>query len=87
MTAAIGLVTLVVHDQDEALRFYCQAVGFDVVQDRLTDDGRRWLVLAPPGGVGPGLLLARAETPAQAPAGETTGLLLVAWACRCTRAD
>ena len=64
----IDLATLVVRDQDEAVAFFVDALGFDLVEDRAgtTGDGRpkRWVVVRPAGG-GPGLLLARADGPDQ----------------------
>ena len=57
----IGLVALVVADYDEAIDYYVGAVGLELVEDSDLGDGRRWVVVAPPGGEGTGLLLARAE--------------------------
>lgn len=54
-------MALVVDDYDEALRFYVDAVGFDLVED--TDLGdKRWVVVRPAGAGADaaGLLLARA---------------------------
>jgi catechol 2,3-dioxygenase-like lactoylglutathione lyase family enzyme len=58
----VGLVTLVVADYDEAIDFYVRAAGFDLVEDTRLGEGRRWVVVAPPGGRQTGLLLARAAT-------------------------
>jgi catechol 2,3-dioxygenase-like lactoylglutathione lyase family enzyme len=63
--AYIGLVTLVVADYDEAIDFYVGAAGFDLVEDTRLGEGRRWVVVAPPGGRQTGLLLARAATAGQ----------------------
>lgn len=56
-------MTLVVDDYDEALAFYVDGVGFELVEDTpaVADDGtkKRWLVIRPPGGRS-GLLLAQA---------------------------
>jgi catechol 2,3-dioxygenase-like lactoylglutathione lyase family enzyme len=64
----IDLTTLVVSDQDEAVRFFTEALGFELTEDRAstTDDWRpkRWVVVRPPGG-GAGVLLARADGPDQ----------------------
>jgi catechol 2,3-dioxygenase-like lactoylglutathione lyase family enzyme len=69
----ISLVTLVVADYDEAIAFYVDQVGFRLVEDVDQGDGKRWVVVAPPGD-GPGLLLARADGPAQAArVGDQTG--------------
>ncbi len=60
----ISLVTMVVADYDEAIRFYVDALGFDLVEDTAseTNDGRpkRWVVVRPPG-TETGLLLAQAD--------------------------
>ncbi len=69
----ISLVTLVVADYDEAIAFYVEQVGFRLVEDSDQGDGKRWVVVAPPGD-GAGLLLARADGPAQvARVGDQTG--------------
>jgi catechol 2,3-dioxygenase-like lactoylglutathione lyase family enzyme len=71
---SIALVTLVVRDYDEALAFFTGALGFAVVEDTPLGGGKRWVVVAPPGGRGAGLLLAQAATPEQiAHAGNQTG--------------
>lgn len=62
----LGLVTVVVHEYDAAIRFFVDALGFELVEDSpaLTDDGRakRWVVVRPPGAA-TGVLLARADPP------------------------
>ena len=63
--AHIGLVTLVVDDYDAAIDFYVAAVGFRLAEDRPLGDGKRWVVLMPPGAQETGLLLARAVTDRQ----------------------
>ncbi|MFB7084410.1 VOC family protein [Streptomyces sp. NPDC056296] len=62
----IALVTLVVDDYDEAIRFYTGALGFRLAEDTPRPDGSRWVVVEP-GGAAPGtaLLLARAKGEAQ----------------------
>jgi catechol 2,3-dioxygenase-like lactoylglutathione lyase family enzyme len=60
--AHISLVTLVVDDYDAAIYFYVAAVGFRLVEDTPLGDGKRWVVLMPPGAQETGLLLARAVT-------------------------
>ncbi|MFJ5733076.1 VOC family protein [Streptomyces paradoxus] len=71
----IALVTLVVDDYDEAIRFYTDALGFRLVEDAPRPDGSRWVVVAPgTPGAGTGLLLARAEgEPQAARVGDQTG--------------
>jgi catechol 2,3-dioxygenase-like lactoylglutathione lyase family enzyme len=62
----VALVTLVVDDYDEAIRFYTEALGFRLVEDTSRPDGSRWVVVRPgerEGGTD--LLLARAKGEAQ----------------------
>lgn len=56
---------LIVDDYDDAIRFFVEALGFELVEDSpalTTRDGRpkRWVVVRPPG-ARTGLLLARAD--------------------------
>jgi catechol 2,3-dioxygenase-like lactoylglutathione lyase family enzyme len=57
-------VALIVNDYDEAIRFFVDVLGFELVEDSpsLTNDGRqkRWVVVRPPGAK-TALLLARAD--------------------------
>ncbi|MFE2883802.1 VOC family protein [Streptomyces sp. NPDC059272] len=72
----IALVTLVVDDYDEAIRFYVDALGFRLAEDEARGDGGRWVVVVPPNADegGTGLLLARAKGDAQsARVGDQTG--------------
>jgi catechol 2,3-dioxygenase-like lactoylglutathione lyase family enzyme len=57
---SLFLVTLVVPDYDAAIGFYCDALGFALVEDNGLDDEKRWVVVRPPGGGGAGILLAKA---------------------------
>ena len=57
---SIGLVSLLVRDYDEALAFYVGRLGFDLVEDMPQSEGKRWIVVGPPGGAGTRLLLAKA---------------------------
>jgi catechol 2,3-dioxygenase-like lactoylglutathione lyase family enzyme len=67
----LGLVAIVVSEYDPAIRFFVDALGFELVEDSpsLTNDGRpkRWVVVRPPGAE-TGLLLARADGGQQAAA-------------------
>lgn len=60
----ISQVSIVVADYDEAIGFFVDALGFDLVEDSpsTTNDGRpkRWVVVRPPGAE-TGLLLAQAD--------------------------
>jgi catechol 2,3-dioxygenase-like lactoylglutathione lyase family enzyme len=60
-------IALVVRDYDEAIRFYCDQLGFTLVEDSpVPEQQKRWVVVAPPGSQGTTILLARASTPEQA---------------------
>jgi catechol 2,3-dioxygenase-like lactoylglutathione lyase family enzyme len=56
----LALVAVVVPDYDEAIDFYVRRVGFELVEDS-PQQGKRWVVVRPPGSQA-GLLLARATT-------------------------
>ena len=62
----LGHVALVVRDYDEALAFYTRTLNFRLVEDTPLGDGKRWVVIAPPGSDGTTLLLAQAANPEQA---------------------
>jgi catechol 2,3-dioxygenase-like lactoylglutathione lyase family enzyme len=69
----IVTVALVVRDYDEAIAFFTGSLQFVVVEDTPLGNGKRWVVVSPPGG-GTALLLARAATPEQeARIGDQTG--------------
>jgi catechol 2,3-dioxygenase-like lactoylglutathione lyase family enzyme len=65
----LGLAAIVVSEYDPAIRFFTEALGFELVEDSpaLTNEGRakRWVVVRPPGAE-TGLLLARADGDDQA---------------------
>ncbi len=46
----VQLFSLPVSDQDRALEFYTGTLGFTLVSDLPMGPGRRWVMIAPPGG-------------------------------------
>ncbi len=66
MKQRLGYVALVVRDYDEAIAFYTQSLGFQLIEDSDLGDGKRWVRVRPPGSGGTDLLLARAVSPEQA---------------------
>jgi catechol 2,3-dioxygenase-like lactoylglutathione lyase family enzyme len=61
MQQTLGLIAIVVRDYDEAIAFYTQVLGFDLVEDILIpEQQKRWVVVAPSGAHGSHILLARA---------------------------
>lgn len=70
----IGLVSLVVAEYDEAVDFYVQALGFELLEDTALSPTKRWVVVGWPGGSGASILLARADgADQQAHVGNQTG--------------
>jgi len=64
---SIGLAALVVRHYEEALEFYVGTLGFRLVEDiPVPEQGKRWVVVAPPGSTESRLLLARAVGDEQA---------------------
>lgn len=69
MRQSIIHIALIVSDYDEAIAFYTRKLRFTLVEDTYQpEQDKRWVVVAPPGGAGATLLLARATTPEQAAA-------------------
>jgi catechol 2,3-dioxygenase-like lactoylglutathione lyase family enzyme len=60
----IAHIALVVRDYDEAKSWFADALGFAVAEDTDLGGGKRWVLMAPPGG-GVQLLLAKAAAPEQ----------------------
>ena len=56
----LGNVSLIVRDYDEAIRWFTETLSFRLVED--TDlEGKRWVLVAPPGSMETRLLLAQAK--------------------------
>ncbi len=64
----IAMVALVVRDYDEAIAWYRDALGFELLEDSDLGGGKRWVRMAPAADADFCLLLARATTPRQAAA-------------------
>ena len=62
---SIVTVTLVVNDYDDAIRFYTEVIGFDLVEDTRLSDEKRWVLVAPKGNGTMRLLLAKASNEEQ----------------------
>lgn len=70
----IGLVALVVADYDDAIDFYVNKVGFDLIEDTDMGNGKRWVIVSPKGACESRLLLAQASGETQTAAiGNQTG--------------
>ncbi len=67
MKQSVGLISLVVQDYDEAIAFYVETLGFELVEDTpVPEQSKRWVVIAPPRATESRLLLARAVNEEQA---------------------
>ena len=67
MKQSIVHIALVVKDYDEAINYYQDKLDFELIEDSYQpEQDKRWVVVAPPGGSGATILLARASTPEQA---------------------
>ncbi len=66
MQHKLAHIALVVRDYDEAIQFYTQTLGFDLVEDTQLSDTKRWVIVAPKGEAhGCNLLLAKAANEEQ----------------------
>jgi len=69
MKQNIGAVSLLVRDYDEAISFYVDKLGFDLIEDTDMDNGKRWILVAPQNSRSDSgqtcLLLAKASSPNQ----------------------
>ena len=63
-------VTLVVRDYDEAIAYFTQFLGFDLIEDTPSKDrqrrDKRWVLVAPRGSRGTQILLAKASNEEEA---------------------
>jgi catechol 2,3-dioxygenase-like lactoylglutathione lyase family enzyme len=58
MIGSVAAVTVLVPDYDDGLRFFCDVLGFAVLEDSPLGGKKRWVVVAPSRGVGSALVLA-----------------------------
>jgi catechol 2,3-dioxygenase-like lactoylglutathione lyase family enzyme len=67
MERYIGQISILVKDYDEALDFYINVLGFELVEDTILSPIKRWVVIRPSNTKGQGcnLLLAKASNPTQ----------------------
>ncbi|MEM8702751.1 MAG: VOC family protein [Pseudomonadota bacterium] len=68
MQQTIGAIALLVPDYDDAIAFYVEKLGFDLVEDTHLSETKRWVLVAPKGSKETRLLLAKAGDDDQADA-------------------
>lgn len=73
MSPHIGAFTLVVDDYDRAIAYYTGKLGFEVREDSPRADGKRWVLVAPPGAQTAILLAQAANDSQKACIGNQTG--------------
>lgn len=60
MSQKIAHITLVVDDYDLAIGFYTKKLGFELLEDTVISETKRWVLVAPKHNSGCALLLAKA---------------------------
>lgn len=65
MKQRIALVTLVVNDYDEAIKFYTEKLNFEVIEDTKLSETKRWVRIQPQSSSEFCLLLAKADSEEQ----------------------
>lgn len=65
MSARVAMIALLVRDYDEAIAWYRDALGFELLEDDDRGAGKRWVRMAPAGAADFSLLLAKATEPEQ----------------------
>jgi catechol 2,3-dioxygenase-like lactoylglutathione lyase family enzyme len=61
----IASLAIIVREYDEAIKWYCEILGFRLLEDTVLTDTKRWVRVAPAESRDFSLLLARAVTPEQ----------------------
>lgn len=49
MKQRIAHIALVVKDYDEAVKFYIEKLGFNLIEDTKLSEEKHWVIIAPPG--------------------------------------
>ena len=65
MNQYIAQFSIVVRDYDEAIEFYTQKLGFELIEDSLLSEIKRWVVIKPKGNGSCAILLAKAANEEQ----------------------
>lgn len=74
MKQYIAHFALVVEDYDDAIDFYTQKIGFELIEDTKLSDEKRWVLVKPKGATETSILLAKAaNTEQESRIGNQTG--------------
>lgn len=66
MKQTLAGIAIVVKDYDEAIEFYTKQLGFDLIEDTVLSETKRWVLVSPKNSDGCKLLLAKAANDEQA---------------------
>jgi catechol 2,3-dioxygenase-like lactoylglutathione lyase family enzyme len=74
MKQHIAYIALVVEDYDDAIAFYTQKIGFELIEDTKLSEEKRWVLVKPKGATETAILLAKAaNTEQESRIGNQTG--------------
>ncbi len=65
MNQSLTQFALLVDDYDEAIAYYTDKLGFELLEDTPLNDTKRWVVIKPKGSAGAHILLAKAANDIQ----------------------
>ena len=65
MDQQIGQIAILVNDYDEAIDFYRDKLHFQLIEDTVLSETKRWVVMKPEGNGGCNILLAKAASEEQ----------------------
>lgn len=65
MNQSIAQFAVVVNDYDEAIAFYTKKLHFNLIEDTILSETKRWVVIRPAGADGCSILLAKAANEEQ----------------------
>ncbi len=65
MKQYIAHVALIVDDYDDAIAFYTQKIGFELIEDTKLSEEKRWVLIKPKGATETAILLAKASNTEQ----------------------
>lgn len=65
MKQHVAHIALVVEDYDDAINFYTQKIGFELIEDTKLSEEKRWVLVKPKGATETAILLAKAANTEQ----------------------
>ena len=65
MKQRIACVSLLVKEYDEAISFFSEKLNFELIEDTVLNEQKRWVIVSPPGSSDCAILLAKASNSEQ----------------------